>query len=240
LSHKLTGISFDVRSLGYLPSPQTRAGGQDFDIEARSMNARRSSPEGSIANSTALLEAHIPELRRFARALLRGDRDRADDLVQDSLERAIANWDQRRREGNLRNWLYAIVYNHFLSDQQRRARWNRWLRPLSPTVEDDLPRINGGQAEALAYRDLLRGFAKLSADQRGVLFLVGVENFSYAEAARILNVPTGTVMSRLSRGRECLRQYMEGNHDQIGSPRPAMRRARSSPIVTAPLSVNST
>ena len=163
--------------------------------------------EGSIANSTALLEAHIPELRCFARALLRGDRDRADDLVQDSLERAIANWDQRQRDGNLRNWLYAILHNRFLTDRQRRLRWNRWLRPLCPTVEDDLPRINGGQAEALAYRDLLRGFGKLSADQRAVLFLVGVENFSYAEAARILNVPTGTVMSRLSRGRECLRQY---------------------------------
>lgn len=203
------------------------------------MNDRCSSVEGEIANSMAPLEAHIPELRHFARALLRGDRERADDLVQDSLERAIVNWDQRRRDGNLRNWLYAILYNHFLTDTQRRLRWNRWLRPLSPIVEEDLPRINGGQAEALAYRDLLRGFAKLSADQRAVLFLVGVENFSYAEAARILNVPVGTVMSRLSRGRECLRQYMEGNQDQIGSPRRAVKRERSSPIVTSFPSVNS-
>ena len=203
------------------------------------MNARRSSMEGSIANSTALLEAHIPELRRFARALLRGDRDRAYDLVQDSLERAIANWGQRRRDGNLHNWLYAIVYNRFLSDRQRRLRWNSWLRPLSPIVEDDASLIDGGQAAALAYRDLLRGFVKLPADQRAALFLVGVENFSYAEAAAILNVPIGTVMSRLSRGRECLRQYMEGNQDQIGSPRRAVKRERSSPVVTALLSVNS-
>ena len=187
----------------------------------------------------APLEAHIPELRHFARALLRGDRERADDLVQDSLERAITHWDQRRSDGNLRNWLYAIVYNHFLADTQRRLRLSRWLRSLGQTVEEDLPRINGGQAEALAYRDLLRGFAKLPADQRAVLFLVGVENFSYAEAARILNVPIGTVMSRLSRGRECLRQYLEGNQDRVGSPRRAVKRGRSSPIVTTFPSVNS-
>jgi RNA polymerase sigma factor (sigma-70 family) len=195
--------------------------------------------EGEIANSMTHLEAHIPELRGFARALLRGDRDRADDLVQDSLVRAIVNWDQRRRDGNLRNWLYAILYNRFLTDQQRRLRLSRWLRSLGQTVEEDLPRINGGQTGALAYRDLLRGFAKLPADQRAVLFLVGVENFSYAEAARILNVPIGTVMSRLSRGRECLHQYMEGNQDQIGSPRRAVKRERSSPIVTTFPFVNS-
>ena len=203
------------------------------------MNDCCSSVEGVVVNSTALLEAHIPELRRFARALLRGDRDRADDLLQDSLERAIANWDQRRRDGNLRHWLYAIVYNRFLTDRKRRLRWDRWLGLLGPIVEEDLPHFNGGQAGALAYRDLLRGFAKLPADQRAVLFLVGVENFSYAEAAVILNVPIGTVMSRLSRGRECLRQYMEGNLDQIGSPRRATKRGRSSPIVAMLLSTNS-
>jgi RNA polymerase sigma factor (sigma-70 family) len=198
-----------------------------------------SSGEEVIVNSPALLEPHIPELRRFARALLRGDRDRADDLVQDSLERAIANWDQRRRDGDLRNWLYAIVYNRFLTDRQRALRWNRWLRPLSPIVEDDVPRIDGGQTGALAYRDLLRGFAKLPADQRAVLFLVGVENFTYVEAAAILHVPIGTVMSRLSRGREHLRRYMEGNQDQIEIPRRAVKRARSSPIVTRLQSANS-
>jgi RNA polymerase sigma-70 factor (ECF subfamily) len=195
--------------------------------------------EGVVVNSTALLEAQIPELRRFARALLRGDRDRADDLLQDSLERAITNWDQRRRDGNLRHWLYAIVYNRFLTDRKRTLRWNRWLGPLSRNVEEHLPRFNGGQAGALAYRDLLRGFAKLPADQRAVLFLVGVENFSYAEAAVILNVPIGTVMSRLSRGRECLRQYMEGNLDHTGSPQRAMKRGRSPPIVAMLLSANS-
>ena len=202
------------------------------------MNVRRSSREGSIANSTALLEAHIPELRRFARALLRGDRESADDLVQDSLERAIAHWDRRKPDGNLRNWFYAILYNRFLTDQHRRLRLNRWLRSRGQTGEEDLPLINGGQTGALAYRDLLRGFAKLPLEQRAVLFLVGVENFSYTEAARVLNVPIGTVMSRLSRGRECLRQYMEGNHDQIGSPRRATNRRRSSPVVTRLLSAD--
>jgi RNA polymerase sigma-70 factor (ECF subfamily) len=193
--------------------------------------------EGSIDNSTALLEAHIPELRRFARALLRGDREHADDLMQDSLERAIAHWDQRRPDGNLRNWLYAIVYHRFITDRQRRLRRNRWLGP-SPILEEDLP-VSGGQTGALAYRDVLRGFAKLPAGQRAVLFLVGVENLSYVETAGVLKIPTGTVMSRLARGRERLRQYVDGDQDQTGSPRQQLDREYRSPIVGMLLAADS-
>jgi RNA polymerase sigma-70 factor (ECF subfamily) len=79
---------------------------------------------------------------------------------------------------------------------------------LTEPLEADLPSIDGGQESTLVCRDIRRGLAKLPADQQAVLFLVGVEDFSYLEAARILGIPIGTVMSRLSRGRERLRQYM--------------------------------
>jgi RNA polymerase sigma-70 factor, ECF subfamily len=158
----------------------------------------------------ALIEAHIPGLRRFACALLRGDRERADDLVQDCLERALSRWHLRRAEGDLRGWLYTILYNRFLSDQQRQKR--RGVHDaLTETIEAELPRINGGQDEAIEHRDLLRAFAALPEEQRSVLFLVGVEDLSYAEAAHVLGVPIGTVMSRLSRGRERLRQFLNGD-----------------------------
>lgn len=87
-------------------------------------------------------------------------------------------------------------------------------------MKADQPGVDGGQEGALAQRDLLRGFAELPEEQRSVLLLVGVDDFSYKEAARILGVPIGTVMSRLSRGRERLRQYMNGYHQ--GPSRPGL------------------
>ena len=77
--------------------------------------------------------------------------------------------------------------------------------------ETELPGVDGGQDSALQLRDLLRAFSALPEEQRSVLLLIGVEDLSYEEAARILGVPIGTVMSRLSRGRERLRQKMYGD-----------------------------
>src|SRR5262249_40736248 len=147
----------------------------------------------------ALIEAHIPGLRRFACALLRGDRDRADDLVQDTLERALSYWHLRRTEGNVRSWLYTILYNRFLSDQHRARRRGRHDVLTEGT---ELPGIDGGQDSVLEHRDLLRAFSALPEEQRSVLLLIGVQDLSYEEAARVLGVPIGTVMSRLHRGRE--------------------------------------
>jgi RNA polymerase sigma-70 factor (ECF subfamily) len=161
----------------------------------------------------ALIEGHIPGLRRFASALLRGDRERADDLVQDCLERALSRWHLRRPEGDLRGWLYTILYNRFLSEQQRQKRRGAH-DALTEAIEADLPQIGGGQDEALQHRDLLRAFAALPEEQRSVLLLVGVEALSYDAASRVLGVPIGTVMSRLSRGRERLRQIL--NRDSSG------------------------
>ena len=171
-------------------------------------------------NSTALLEAHIPGLRRFARALLRGNQEHADDLVQDSLERALSNWHQRRLDADLRSWVYTIVYNRFLTEKRRQRRYAAYHFPAE-CLDQDMPAVDGGQGSALLYRDLLRGFAELPQEQRTVLLLVGVEDFSYKDAARILGVPIGTVMSRLSRGRERLRHYMNGEriNSNIALPR---------------------
>jgi RNA polymerase sigma-70 factor (ECF subfamily) len=173
-----------------------------------------------VPDRTDLIEAHIPGLRRFARALLHGDSDRADDLVQDSLERALSHWHARRSDEDLRGWLYTILYNRFRSDRDRLRR--RGIIHHDLAMISQLPGIEGGQEAALKYRDLLLGFAQLPEEQRAVLFLIGVEDLSYEEVARALGVPTGTVMSRLSRGRERLRQYMNGDR-QLREP--ALRMA---------------
>jgi RNA polymerase sigma-70 factor (ECF subfamily) len=161
-----------------------------------------------MPDQAALIEPHIPGLRRFACALLRGDRHGADDLVQDCLERAVSRWHLRRAEGDVRGWLYTILYNRFLSDQHRRRR--RGVHDALEVAEAELPGVEGGQFSALAHRDLLRAFATLPEEQRSVLVLIAVEDLSYEEAARVLGVPIGTVMSRLSRARERLRHLMNG------------------------------
>jgi RNA polymerase sigma-70 factor, ECF subfamily len=174
------------------------------------MSDSPSPAKGAPGNATELLEAHIPGLRRYAYALLRGDREGADDLVQDSLERALSCWHQRRNDGELRGWIYTILYHRFVTDRRRQLR-DIGHRALTDILETEQPGVEGGQERALAHRDLLRGFAELPEEQRSVLLLIAVEDFSYREAARILGLPIGTVMSRLSRGRERLRQYMNGN-----------------------------
>jgi len=169
----------------------------------------RSTNGDAMPDQAALIEPHIPGLRRFACALLRGDRHGADDLVQDCLERALSRWHLWRAEGDVRGWLYTILYNRFLSDQHRRRR--RGVHDaLLEVAEAQLPDVAGGQDSALAHRDLLRAFVALSEEQRSVLVLIAVEDFSYEEAARVLGVPVGTVMSRLSRGRERLRHLING------------------------------
>jgi RNA polymerase sigma-70 factor (ECF subfamily) len=177
----------------------------------------------AMLDRAALIEAQIPGLRRFATSLLRGDRERADDLVQDTLERALSRWHLRRAGGNLRGWLYAILYNRFLSDQQR-------LRRRGPhgalSEESEIPGVAGGQDSALEHRDLLRAFSTLPEEQRSVLLLIAVEDLSYEEAAQVLSVPIGTVMSRLSRARERLRRRMDGKIDEDGPPKGTLRRAK--------------
>jgi RNA polymerase sigma-70 factor, ECF subfamily len=203
--------------------------------EDRSTQGRLSLAEGG-PNSTALLEAHIPGLRRFARALLRGNREHADDLVQDSLERALSNWHRRRPEADLRSWVYTIVYHRFLTERRRQRKHGAY-RSLTEYLDNDLPAIDGGQGSALIHRDLMRGFAELPHEQRAVLLLVGVEDLSYRDAANVLGVPIGTVMSRLSRGRERLRQYMNGDETKADATLPRSNDPAARPDPCCPRSL---
>src|SRR5439155_4270121 len=135
-----------------------------------------------------------------------------------------SRWHLRRIEGSLRGWLYTILYNRFLTDQHRLKRRG----PHGALTEvTELPGIDGGQDSRLEHRDLLRAFSALPDEQRSVLLLVTVEDLSYAEAARVLGVPVGTVMSRLSRGRERLRQQMYGDIPENNRHRKeALRRVK--------------
>lgn len=176
----------------------------------------------AAADTAHLVERHIPALRRFAWALLR-DGTAADDLVQDALERALSRWHLRREEGDLRAWLFAILHNLFLNGRRGAVR-----RGEVGLVEDDEAALaDGAPAGAsegrLVWRDAMAGLAALPEEQRVVLLLVGVEDFSYEEAAELLGVPTGTVMSRLSRGRARLHRLIEG---EDAPARPALRRVK--------------
>ena len=159
-----------------------------------------------------LIEPVIPALRRYARALVR-NRDAADDLVQDCLERAVGHWGQRR-EDDPRPWLFTILHNLALSRFRRSARRGKHIA-IDEANEDDL-RQDAMQEQKMIYQDVLEKLARLPDDQRTVLLLVAVEDLSYADAAKVLGIPVGTVMSRLSRARERLQQDIEGSAD--GAP----------------------
>jgi RNA polymerase sigma-70 factor, ECF subfamily len=161
------------------------------------------------------LEETIPALRRYAWALLRNESD-ADDLVQDCLLRAIDRIDTFRTNGELRPWLFTIMHNLYVS------RWRRKRRQgeiVTDDAEADLA-VSPPQPASMEVRDVLRGLDALPDDQRQVLLLIAVEGFQYDEVARMLDVPTGTVMSRLSRARDRLRDFIEGRE------RPALRRVK--------------
>lgn len=149
----------------------------------------------------------IPRLRRYARALV-GDKASADDLVQDTLERAWAKLHLYRRGTDLRAWLFTVMHNVHVN----KLRSARSTDPL----EEEMPELaqRAAQGDALLMRDLERALARLPAEQRAVLLLVTLEEMSYEQVARTLGIPIGTVMSRLSRAREKLRTMMLG---QTGS-----------------------
>ena len=145
----------------------------------------------------------IPRLRRYARALV-GDEAGADDLVQDTLERALAKLHLYRAGTDLRAWLFTMMHNIRVNKlRSKRA---------AETVEEEIPERaqRPPQDDALLVRDLDRAVAQLPEEQRAVLLLVTLENMSYDDVARTLGVPIGTVMSRLSRAREKLRATLFG------------------------------
>jgi RNA polymerase sigma-70 factor (ECF subfamily) len=154
-------------------------------------------------DSRAIL-AELPRLRRYARALV-GERAAADDLVQDTLERAWSRVAQWRPGSDLRSWLFAIMHN-LRVDQLRRPAVN------IASFEDEVLELptRATQTDGIELEELAVALSRLPEEQRAVLLLVALEDMSYEEVATCLGLPLGTVMSRLSRGRERLRQILAG------------------------------
>ena len=161
----------------------------------------------------------LPGLRRYARALT-GNAWAADDLVQDTLERACRKWLLWRSGSDLRAWLFTLMHNLYLN--QRRG-----LPVVQPMDEQALatPAGTDSQLDDTAI-DLDRCLQRLPAEQRAVLLLVTLEDMAYADVARVLDIPVGTVMSRLSRARSRMRELLE----QAPAHAPAFPRDPSTPL----------
>jgi RNA polymerase sigma-70 factor (ECF subfamily) len=174
---------------------------------AREATARTAGSNNRLTFADDIL-AEIPRLRRYAFVLLR-DQVAADDMVQDSLERALSRQNLFQPGTNLRAWLFTIMHNLHVNAviKARRA-------PPAGTTDDiaesHRSAVAPSQGDHLMLRDLERALGSLSEDQRTVVLLVGLEGLSYAETASVLEVPVGTVMSRLARGRSRLRSLMNG------------------------------
>jgi RNA polymerase sigma-70 factor (ECF subfamily) len=166
-----------------------------------------------IDDDSAQMVACIPRLRRYARALI-GDATAADDLVQDTFERAWARRLSWREGGDMRAWLFSIMHNLHV-DQRRKQR------PLAFAVNDtEFERPSRAtQTDNLELRDLGATLALLPAEQLEVLLLVALEDMTYDQIATALGIPPGTVMSRLSRGREKLRLLMQADTRSIAPKR---------------------
>ena len=159
-----------------------------------------------------LLEAEIPRLRRYARALTRNV-TRADDLVQSCLTRAIAKQHLWQAGTDLRAWLFTILHNQHVNDVRRSAReGNKVELTEAPQLT-----VQSNAIASLELRDLETALGELPPEQREVILLVGLEGLAYEECATILGVPVGTVRSRISRGRDQLRQLMgdEGKKERL-------------------------
>jgi RNA polymerase sigma-70 factor (ECF subfamily) len=163
------------------------------------------------------LAAELPHLRRFARGLC-GDAALADDLVQDCVERALNKSHLYDPARPLRTWLYAVLRNLFISGLRRDGR-----STVVKTVDDlagDEGAVAPAQEDRLSVTAIAEALDRLVPQHREVIVLVGLEEMSYRDVAEILGVPLGTVMSRLSRAREQLRQILEDR----GSP--VLRRVK--------------
>ena len=151
----------------------------------------------------------VPRLRRYARALV-GNRDDADDLVQDTLERALSKSALWRGVADMRAWLFSMMHNLHV-DGIRRPRLH------TVVLDDDTPEVPVApmQGDRLAVLDLQAALERLPVEQREIILLVALEDMSYADVAATLGIPIGSVMSRLSRGRERLRSLMQGQPDPV-------------------------
>ena len=157
----------------------------------------------------------MPSLRRFALSLTR-HASNADDLVQNCLERALGSVASKRPDGDLRAWLFTILYRQFVDNHRRTRRYTRMLEFFTGRDE-----AQPSTERTVIAQTTLQAFDQLSTEQRALLLWISVEGLSYQQVADILEVPIGTVMSRLSRARQALRALSEGE-----ITRPALRRLK--------------
>ena len=145
---------------------------------------------------------YIPRLRRYARALLRGNAGAADDLVQDCLERALSRLHLWRRGTDLRAWLFTLMHNLYVNQLRRNGR--------EVTFEELPEQPQDTYADRGRMGEIEQALGRLQPDQREILLMVTLEGLSYREVATVLGIPEGTVMSRLARARERLRRTLDG------------------------------
>jgi RNA polymerase sigma-70 factor (ECF subfamily) len=183
---------------------------------SRSIRWLESNPNDDVMdfvdNFRELIVEQIPKLRRYARSLV-GNRAPADDLVQDTLERSWTRQHLWRQGSDLRAWLFTIMHNIYVNQR-------RQYRPAALDDDDVEATANVRHEGVMELRDLAKALEQLSPEHREVVLLVGLEQMRYEDVAEILDVPLGTVMSRLSRGRERLRTLMSGD------VQPVLRRVK--------------
>lgn len=148
----------------------------------------------------------IGALRRYARALTRDPHD-AEDLVQDALMRAYEKRPSFRAGGNLKAWLFSVLHNTHVDGLRRRRSLMKRTEAAAVLQEEG---HDGGQHDAVRLQQLRSAFADLPEEQRAALHLVAIDELSYQEAARVLNIPVGTLMSRIARARARLRAFEDG------------------------------
>jgi len=194
-----------------------------------------------VADTHREIEAEIPRLRRYARALTR-DAVTADDLVQDCLTRALGKLHLWQQGTDLRAWLFTILHNQYVNHIRRAVR-----EGSAVGLNESEPLLSRApqQGKRLELRDLERAIAKLPEEQRSVILLVGLEGMRYEEVAAVLDVPVGTIRSRLSRGREALRRLTGAVPDEevdsvMSESKAALRARRCNGVVRSEIAVNHT
>jgi len=171
------------------------------------MTANATKTEQAIPRETVdLIEAEIPRMRRYARSLT-GTADEADDLVQETLTRALGKLDLWQPGTNMRAWLFTIMHNMHISAKRKQQRRPQASWDISP--ENPGPPQVGNQLDSLSMSEVQNAFEQLTRDHREVLYLIVIEGMSYEQTAEVLDCAIGTVRSRLSRARDCLRDVLE-------------------------------
>lgn len=163
-------------------------------------------------NSDDDVTGDLASMRRYARVLARDDHD-ADDVVQDALVRAIERQSTFQPGRSRRRWLLAIVHNVFISGTRRKAAEARRNSSFADTL---IAHSDAPQEHHARLNEIARSFAALPEHHRAVLHLTAIEGLSYQQCAELLDVPVGTVMSRLARARAALRRQEDERPEAMG------------------------